>query len=262
MPRSRKPTPTFSHGEPEPDWPETEIVPAPVEPTALPQGRRIEYLPLDSLKGDPRNPKAHDHDVIGSSVNRFGLIDMIVRDDRTGLIVSGHGRREQLKRMRDANEHPPEGVYAAGGDWLVPVVVGWSSRSDMEAGAALIALNRSTELGGWVDDALLDLLSGLVESGDETALAGVGFTDKELADLAKLVDAGPRTDVGDIADEWDGESGLTPRTETATIVIEDPLVIASWRAWRAGFPSDLAALAELLDLAEPELAQEPIERVD
>ena len=30
----------------------------------------------------------------------------------------------------------------------------WSSRSDTEAGAALIALNRTTELGGWVDEEL------------------------------------------------------------------------------------------------------------
>lgn len=140
--------------------------------------RRTEYIPLDHLKADPANPKAHDGDAIDASIGRFGIIDQIVRDDRTGFIISGHGRDEALRRMRDRGDNPPEGIRVdAGGHWLVPVIVGWASRTDSEARAALIALNRTTELGGWVDDALLSLLDNLDD------YTGVGFTEDDTDDL-------------------------------------------------------------------------------
>src|SRR3990170_3325852 len=140
--------------------------------------RRTEYIPLDHLQADPANPKAHDGDAIDASIGRFGIIDQIVQDDRTGFIISGHGRDESLRRMRDRGDNPPEGIRVdAGGHWLVPVIVGWASRTDAEARAALIALNRSTELGGWVDEALLDLLDNLDD------YTGVGFTEDDTDDL-------------------------------------------------------------------------------
>lgn len=140
--------------------------------------RRTEYIPLDHLTPDPANPKAHDLTVIDESVGRFGMIDQIVRDDRTGYIISGHGRHEALRVMRDRGDNPPEGVRVdAGGHWLVPVIVGWASRTDSEARAALIALNRTTELGGWVDDELLSLLDNLDD------YTGVGFTENDTDDL-------------------------------------------------------------------------------
>jgi hypothetical protein len=150
--------------------------------------RRTEYVPLDHLRADPANPKAHDTDAIDASIGRFGIIDQIVRDDRTGYIISGHGRDETLRRMRDRGDNPPEGVRIdAGGHWLIPVIVGWASRTDAEARAALIALNRTTELGGWVDDALLDLLDDLIAEGDH-GLTGVGFTEADRDALAALAD--------------------------------------------------------------------------
>lgn len=124
--------------------------------------RRIEYLKLEELRADPRNPKAHDRDAIAHSVERFGFMEPIVLDERTGFIVSGHGRVETLTRMRADGKPAPEGVRVTKrGGWRVPVVAGWRSSSDLESGAALIALNRTVELGGWVDDALLDLLHEL-----------------------------------------------------------------------------------------------------
>lgn len=140
--------------------------------------RRTEYIPLDHLLADPANPKSHSVETIDASIGRFGVIDQIVRDDRTGYIISGHGRHETLTAMRNRGETAPDGVRVdASGHWLVPVVVGWASRTDAEARAALIALNRSTELGGWVDDALLDLLDGLDD------YEGVGFTETDTDDL-------------------------------------------------------------------------------
>src|SRR3546814_11528432 len=92
--------------------------------------------------------------------------------------------------MRDRGDNPPEGVRVdAGGHWLVPVIVGWASRTDAEARAALIALNRTTELGGWVDDSLPDLLDGLVAEG-EPGPDGVGF-DEDSNDAPRLRLAAP-----------------------------------------------------------------------
>src|SRR3546814_12329672 len=122
-----------------------------VEPTV--SARRSEDIPLDHRQAEPANPKAHDGDAIDAASGRCGIIDQIVRDGGTGFIISGHGRDEALRRMRDRGDNPPEGIRVdAGGHWLVPVIVGWSSRTDSEARAALIAPNKTTMLGGWVDE--------------------------------------------------------------------------------------------------------------
>lgn len=147
--------------------------------------RTVEYLPLDQLQDDDRNPKDHDINTIDASLSRFGVLDLIVQDQRTGKIVSGHGRKHTLEGMQARNEQPPEGVRVDNnGNWLVPVVTGWASQNDNEAAAALIAMNRTTELGGWVDDALLELLA---ELGDDELL-GTGYDADDLNALNAALD--------------------------------------------------------------------------
>lgn len=53
---------------------------------------RIEALPLGQLKGNPKNPKTHALEIITASIERFGFADAVVVDERTGQLVSGHGR--------------------------------------------------------------------------------------------------------------------------------------------------------------------------
>lgn len=160
--------------------------------------RSIEYVSLRKLRADPRNPKAHAAEAIEHSVDRFGFVEPIVVDGRTGFIASGHGRVETLTRMRVDKKGAPKGVRVSPkGDWLVPVVTGWESSSDAEAGAALIAFNRTTELGGWVDEALLDLLQEIDDAD------GLGFDSEALADLeasvaADRASAEKRADVDDV----------------------------------------------------------------
>lgn len=163
--------------------------------------RDLTHLPLGDLQGDPRNPKAHEVDLIDSLVGRFGYIEPIVLDGRTNLLVSGHGRVKALAQMKARGESPPDGVTpaATGDEWLVPVVTGWSSRTDAEAGAALVALNRAGEVGGWVDEALLDLLDTLAET-DDTYLQ-IGFEETEIdllrEKVAALANAGFLSDLAD-----------------------------------------------------------------
>ncbi len=214
--------------------------------------RRTEYIPLDHLKADPANPKAHNVDVIDASIGRFGIIDQIVRDDRTGYIISGHGRDETLRRMRDRGDNPPEGVRVdAGGHWLVPVIVGWSSRTDAEARAALIALNRTTELGGWVDESLLDLLDNLDD------FTGVGFTEDDTDDLrARLeelsAEPAPKvTKKDDVPTQRDSDDYAAEGRRLVIIdysVSEYPLVQARLKALRVdyGVNNNAEALSALL----------------
>lgn len=146
-------------------------------------GRRLEYVDLDELVPAERNGKGHDSAAIARSVERFGVIEIPVVDERTGRLVAGHGRREDYLDRRERGEPAPEGVRVVKGRWRVPVVRGWASRDDAEALAAGVALNRSGELGGWVDSlaAILTDLAAL-----EGGLDATGFTDDDLANLLHL----------------------------------------------------------------------------
>lgn len=187
--------------------------------------RRIEYLPLDDLTEDDRNPKDHDLGTVHVSISRFGMIDPIVRDERTGKLIAGHGRRQALLGMRDRGEEPPEGIRTDNdGNWLAPVLTGWSSRSDSEAGAALIALNRTTELGGWANDSLLELLADLAQDPD--GLEGVGYDADDIDALAALLEQGV-SDLDALADEYGAPTD------------ED-----SWQNYTLKLPTDLIAALE------------------
>jgi hypothetical protein len=84
--------------------------------------RRLEYVPLDDLQPAARNPKRHDLPAIGRSIDTFGYVEPVVLDERTGRLVAGHGRVEQLRAARDgggvgagwADGRPGRGVAGAG----------------------------------------------------------------------------------------------------------------------------------------------------
>lgn len=169
---------------------------APAAP-AVPDGLRLEYMPLASLQEATRNPKQHATKDLSTSIGRFGYVEPIVLDERTQRLVAGHGRRESLMAMKEAGQDAPSGIRTAkDGEWLVPVMRGWASRSDTEADAYLIASNRLTEAGGWDNGSLVEMLREL-EAAD--ALDGVGFDAKALSEL--LDEAGPEegnTDVDEV----------------------------------------------------------------
>lgn len=142
--------------------------------------RSLDYMRLDDIKHAERNAKTHA-DMSGSVV-RFGFIESMVLDERTGRLVAGHGRHEHLVQLHAAGADAPEGVIVADdGAWLAPVTRGWSSRDDAEAMAAGIALNRWNELGGWDSDELAAQLDELRVS--DYGLAGVGYSEDDLVAL-------------------------------------------------------------------------------
>jgi DNA modification methylase len=141
-------------------------------------------MPLSAITPAPRNPKDHHGPAIRASIERFGLADLPVLDERTGRLVSGHGRLEQAQAMHAAGQTPPDGIDIdpATGEWRMPVVRGWRSPSDIEAAAYLVAANHTTTLGGWDDAGLAELLTELNDA-DPDLFAVTGFTDEDLAAL-------------------------------------------------------------------------------
>jgi hypothetical protein len=135
-------------------------------------GRRVDYMPLDDLQPALRNAKQHDAEGIGRSISRFGVVDLPIMDERTGRLVAGHGRREDLLARRERGEQPPDGVTKSkDGTWMVPVLRGWSSRSDEEAHVAGAALNHLTETGGWDNPLLGEILGDIAKADYELVLA-------------------------------------------------------------------------------------------
>lgn len=143
--------------------------------------RWSEYVPVDDLVPAESNAKAHDQALLARSVETFGFVEPVVVDERTGRLLSGHGRTEHLTERRAAGDDPPEGVIVGDdGRWLVQVVRGVRSRDDAHATAMGIALNRVGERGGWVPEVLTMQLDELRTTD---LLDATGWSADELDDM-------------------------------------------------------------------------------
>lgn len=144
--------------------------------------RRTDYLPLAEVARAPRNPRAHNAELIAGSMSRFGVVECPALDDRTGRLVAGHGRLDDWEARKAAGEDPPDGIVVDPdtGEWLVPVQRGWSSRSDADAEAYLLISNSSTIMGGWDDVALAQVLADLRDQ-DPHLLGLTGYDETFIA---------------------------------------------------------------------------------
>ncbi|TDC96104.1 hypothetical protein E1292_38630 [Nonomuraea deserti] len=105
--------------------------------------------------------------------------------------MAGHGRLLVLEEMHAAGKPPPESVKAADdGTWMPPILRGWSSRSDADAEAYLVAANRLTERGGWDHGMLAEMLTD-IGAADAELLAAAAYTGDDRADLDELVPRDP-----------------------------------------------------------------------
>ncbi|MEU0857437.1 ParB N-terminal domain-containing protein [Streptomyces griseofuscus] len=196
--------------------------------TGLAAPRHITYIPLTDLPPDPANPKKHEVERIIASIQDHGFIETPCVDERTGLIIAGHGRRAALIEMQIRGEPLPAGLLLDDdGGWLVPVTRGWASTSDRQAHAVLILLNRLPEAGGWDPGPLAEILEDLV-TGDAALFDSLGFADEEMEELLRQVDPeglpqGPdgteapdreRDPGGDLTDGTYADSGDNERAGT------------------------------------------------
>jgi hypothetical protein len=166
-------------------------------------------MALNEIPRADRNPKAHDLALIRGSIETFGATIAGVLDERTGRLVAGHGRLAVLAEMRDAGASPPEGVQLAGEVWQVPIVRGWSSRSDAEAEAYVVADNRTGEKGGWDDRLLAEVLDDIADDSPDL-LEATGYTGQELEDLLGSFSAPPDLDALEKEYGEPGEDDLWP----------------------------------------------------
>ncbi|MFY9344092.1 MAG: DNA modification methylase [Planctomycetota bacterium] len=143
----------------------------------------IRTVPLDSLHLDPSNVRTHDTrnlDAISASLKRFGQAEPLVVQRQTGRVIGGNGRLQAMKQL----------------GWTDCEVVELDL-DDLQATSLSIALNRTGELAGWDEPALVQLLEQLRR---EDGLEGVGFTTDDIDALVaqlreeeerQLVDEGP-----------------------------------------------------------------------
>jgi DNA modification methylase len=148
---------------------------------------KVEMWPVEDLIPYARNARTHPEEQvaqIAASMERFGFtIPMLVAED--GTIIAGHGRLLAAQRLGI-----PE----------VPVMIarGWSNE---DRRLYTLADNRLAETSEWDPQTLrLELEELKVEAGED-ALAGIGFSDEEIAELipGMLTEAGAGlTDPDDI----------------------------------------------------------------
>jgi hypothetical protein len=193
----------------------------------------MEYMPLAQIPRATRNPKTHDRDLIRKSIQQFGCTLAGVLDERTGRLVAGHGRLAVLDDLHAAGETPPSGIRISDLGWLVPIVRGWSSKSDADAEAYVIADNRVGELGGWDHSTLTDVLGDLAADNPDL-LSVTGYTADDLDTLL--------TDIttGDAESEYETASrnAKAPKLRTHpldAIFTINPHGLRAWIAHATGF---------------------------
>jgi hypothetical protein len=77
-----------------------------------------------------------------------GFTAPVILDERTGTLVTGHGRLDTLVRLQANSQPPPTTVQVKDGDWLISVIRGLAFPSDAERDAFLVTDNRLTKFGG------------------------------------------------------------------------------------------------------------------
>ncbi len=143
--------------------------------TAKSPALHVEQLPIDDLHPDPANPRRisdAELEALTRSIREFGFVDPIIarREDRT--VIGGHQRLVAARRL---------------GVETVPVVL--VDLSVEQARLLSLALNKIA--GSWDEELLARQLARL-DPVPEVDLSLSGFTDKEVGDLLRSLDARAR----------------------------------------------------------------------
>lgn len=174
----------------------------------------IKYLPLSTLRASGRNPKRHDLIALSESFSRFGYVAPMILDERTGLLVAGHGRLDALRQTKARGAKPPGRITVdATGEWLIPVVHGVAFASEVDAEGYLLTDNQQVLLGDWDDEELARVLADLQA---QDGLYGTGFDAQEM--LGEKNDIQGGTAEREIVE--DEAVPLSPAREYVVIVAE------------------------------------------
>lgn len=171
-----------------------------------PDGMKIEYRPIDSLKPDPRNARTHTDkqiELIAKSIDEFGFINPIITDD-AGNILVGHARHAAAK-CRGMREVPTIQV---------------SHMSPAQKRAYIIADNKLAELAGWDFDILGEELGLLLDEDINLDIEATGFDACEIDQI-----------IFGTADKSDDEKS---QEEPVELPGEEPVVSKVGDLWEIG----------------------------
>lgn len=160
-----------------------------------PDKLEVKYINLDDARLFDRNSKKHDIGALIQSFKKHGYKSIPKWENRLnngrGGIVAGNGRIEALLAMKKDGQHPPRGIVARNGHWLVPVAFGVNAETEKAAISFAIDDNNLTMSGGdfdhfeiskmWDFDGYLALL----QDADKDFLVSM-----EQEDIDALVHAG------------------------------------------------------------------------
>ena len=136
-------------------------------------------VPIDSLVIDPANVRTHgdkNRRAVRDSLRSFGQVEPVVVQKATGRVIGGNCRVEELRQLGE------EQVWVHEYDC-----------DDVTATRLAIALNRTSELAAWDDEALTQMLQMLADGGCD--IDELGFDQEDLEALVDGLAAGPPPDL-------------------------------------------------------------------
>jgi ParB-like chromosome segregation protein Spo0J len=152
----------------------------------------VQYLPIEALTPADYNPRIDlqdgdkEFEKLKKSIKKFGFIDPIIYNNRTGRIIGGHQRWKAAKSL---------------GLEKVPVVE--VDLPEEQEKVLNIGLNK---IGGEFDEEKLGMLLADIESlGDELELTG--FDDFEIDALITAVEINNENTMGDLEDFLNDDDG-------------------------------------------------------
>jgi len=158
--------------------------------------------------------------------------------------------RPIVVNIREGTQYGDMAILAGNHTWQAARVLGWDriaatfvNVDDMHAKRINVVDNRSNDLATYDDQALADILTGIIAEVGPIGLDGTGFDTDDLDDIIRMIDGPP--DLDDLADNYDDDGD--PDANYAVLKLKvPPHVQSAWNIHRAEHASDGDALEELL----------------
>jgi hypothetical protein len=213
----------------------------------------IEWVPIDSIKSNPRNAKVHPEQqivLLAENMRGFGVTQPILIDE-TNTILAGHARFAAERRL---------------GLKEVPVIRR-SNLSPQEKRALALADNKLAEFGRWNPEMLrLELKELTVDTGELSFDAAIiGFDTVELDEILGDDAAVARPDPADkVPPLVEPEAVVTEKgdlwvCDDHRVYCGSALEASSYRAVLEGAPADLVFADPLYSVPVAGHAGRPVE---
>lgn len=194
-----------------------------------PQQLQVEYIPIETIRPDPLNPRLHRPKQLRqlvASIRRFGFTNPILTDDDDN-VVAGHGRLEAA-RLAGLTQVP---------------VIRLGALSESERRALMVADNRLAETSCWDPGRLQEVLKSLVAL--DVTVDDLGF---DPGELDRVLGYGESASVVDETDNVEApDPGALPIAQRDDVFILGDHILACMdardeRAYKAILGEDRAQL--------------------